>query len=221
MSQDLENYYLPALREAANKSVLDFGSGHGRMISFLREAGFLDVRGFERNESLRSELSPEVLERTTFGADWSFFLRERGEKRWDAVILKDVLYYFNDPEAIAFLRELRPHLSDQAILAVEVFNGATLTGPYVMYKDRGIRRIFTEHSLQSLLTESGYLVTSMEGIRPSINGVRSALFYFLSIIWKWNLRMIYWSERGADQQNPVILEKKIFAVARINGDASA
>lgn len=216
MNHDLQRFYLPALREASGGAVLDFGSGHGRLISFLRAEGFHDVSGFERNEALRGELTAEVLERTTFGADGGAFLRQAG-RRWKAVVLKDVLYYFDDAGAEAFLRELGTHLEDGALLAVEVFNGATLTGPYVMFKDRGIRRVFTEQSLASLLRDSGYTVESIQGMAPAVTGAGSAVFWLFSRLWKLKLRLLYWLERGWDAQNPAILEKKIFAVARQRG----
>lgn len=213
MSADLKNYYLPALREKEAGAVLDFGSGHGRVISFLLSEGFRDVRGFERNEALRSEIPAELLDRTTFGNDWSAFFRDSG-KKWDAVILKDVLYYFDDHEAEDFLRALRSRLTETGMLAVEVFNGATLTGPYVMFKDRGIRRIFTEQSLVSLLVAAGFSVSAPQGMVPVIQGPGSMVFYIFSRIWKCKLHLIYWLERGWDAQNPSILEKKIFVVAR-------
>lgn len=213
MDADLERYYLPALRECREGYVLDFGSGHGRVLTFLGNAGFQGVHGFERDESLRGAMTPEVQQRTTFGTDWRKFLREAGRK-WDAVILKDVLYYFDDSEAETFLRELKPHLTPGAILAVEVFNGATLTGAYVMHKDRGIRRVFTEHSIRALLESSGYAVKSVDGLGIPITGVRSALYGVSFRAWKAVLRVVYWCERGTDAQNPRILDKKIFAVAR-------
>ncbi len=215
MSHDLRHYYLPALKPASSGSVLDFGSGHGRVISFLRGEGFRNVHGFERNEKLRAELAPEVLANTTFGTDWPAFLAKG--MIWDAVVLKDVLYYFDDAAATDFLRKLRTHLSKDGILAVEVFNGATLTGPYVMYKDRGIQRVFTEQSLRSLLNEAGYTVESVRGMKPALTGLRSAVYFLLSAFWKWNLRVIFWSERGWDAENPSILDKKIFAVAKAGG----
>ncbi len=219
MNDDLKRYYLPVLREKAAGNVLDFGSGHGRVLAALMKAGFSHVWGFERNERLKAVLPAEIRDVTTFGGDGTLFLRQQG-KRWDAVILKDVLYYFNDDEAVSFLGELRAHLATGALLLVEVFNGATWTGPFVMYKDRGIKRVLTEHSLASLLEESGYRVEQMTGIRPGVSGVRSLLFYLSSRFWKLWLRMFYWLERGIDSQNPSILEKKIFAVARVREPAN-
>lgn len=213
MDRDLSSYYLPALRALSPGPVLDFGSGHGRIIAFLMRSGFAEVSGFERNELLRGELSPEVLARTHFGHDWNGFLEANGA-RWKAVILKDVLYYFTDEEAAAFLRALRGSLQPGGIVLVEVFNGATLTGPYVMYKDRSIRRVFTEQSLRDLLEGSGFTVQSVVGMAPAPTGPRSALHYCFSRFWKAALSFIYWLERGWDEQNPRILEKKIFALAR-------
>jgi hypothetical protein len=214
MDRDLSKYYLPVLRPLAQSPVLDFGSGHGRIIRFLLREGFTEIFGFERNSSLREKLEPEVMARTHFGLDWSEFLRGRG-RRWKAVILKDVLYYFSDEEAVVFLRALRECLVADGVLLVEVFNGATLTGPYVMYKDRGIRRIFTEQSLKDLLTSSGFTMQLVEGMAPPIGGPRSLVHFVFSRVWKLFLSSAYWFERGWDEQNPRILEKKIFAVARV------
>ena len=213
MDADLERYYKPALNGTEREAVLDFGSGHGRVLSFLAAAGFVAAEGFERDSSLEPVLYPAAKGRTTFGSDWrAFFAGTR--KRWSAVVLKDVLYYFDDGEAVEFLRALRERLDPGAVLVLEVFNGATFTGPFVMYKDRGIKRVFTEHSLRSLLEDCGFSVTSMEGIRVPVTGVRSALHAACAFAWRAGLRAIYWCERGVDAQNPRLLDKKIFAVAR-------
>jgi SAM-dependent methyltransferase len=216
MNCDLKAYYLPALREASGGSILDFGSGHGRVLRFLRESGFSDVRGYERDERLRGKIAPEELELTTFGQDWGAFLRGAGI-RWQAVILKDVLYYFDDAGAEAFLKELRSNLAPGALVVAEVFNGATFTGPYVMFKDRNIRRIFTEQSLRSLLESAGFTIERMCGMEPVVTGPRSAFFFLFSRLWKTVLRFIYWLERGWDAENPAILEKKILVIARLGG----
>jgi 2-polyprenyl-3-methyl-5-hydroxy-6-metoxy-1,4-benzoquinol methylase len=213
MNGDLKKYYLPPLQGRAGSAVLDFGSGTGRVIEFLQGNGFSHVRGYDRDESLRAQLSPAVSAVTEFGADGIAYLRS-SKTKWDVVILKDVLYYFDDASALEFLRELSKHLNENALVLVEIFNGAAITGPFVLYKDRGIRRIFTEHSLSSLLEEAGFKMLSMRGMAPVPRGPRSILFFLGSRAWLLMLSLIYWLERGWDSQNPSTLEKKILAVAK-------
>jgi len=209
----MQRHLLPPLLGKKAAPILDFGSGRGPVTDFLLGQGFTQVTGFERNEVLLGELSPEARSTTVFGADFSKFLRESG-KRWEAVVLRDVLYYFDDAGALAFLKELRGFLAPNAVLLVEVFNGVCLTAPYVKFKDREIRLCFTEHSLVSLLTEAGFKIEVITGIKPVLRGPRSFAFYFASRFWQWALRGIYWAERGVDSQNPRIWERKIFAIAR-------
>jgi len=206
-------HFLPPLSGNKAAPILDFGSGRGRMTEFLIDQGFTQVTGFERNELLREGLSPNARGATVFGADVPKFLRESG-KRWEVVVLRDVLYYFDDAGALAFLKELREFLAPNALLLVEVFNGVCVTAPFTQFKDRGIRQCFTEHSLASLLTEAGFKVEVITGIKPVLRGPRSIAFYFGSRIWQWALRGIFWAERGVDSQNPRIWERKIFASAR-------
>jgi len=212
VNEDLKQHYLPVLKGLENAPVLDFGSGQGRVIEFLQGNGFRNVRGFDRSEP--TTLAPAVRAVSTFGGDGAEFLR-KANTVWSAVILKDVIYYFDDSDAVALLRELGTHMAPNAHLLVEIFNGATFTGPYVQYKDRGIRRILTEQSVESLLQDAGFKVERMTGMPPAITGVGSLLFWLGSRLWKLKLRMIYWLERGWDSQNPTILEKKIFVVGRV------
>ncbi|MGZ3669990.1 MAG: class I SAM-dependent methyltransferase [Bdellovibrionota bacterium] len=206
-------HFLPPLGNRA-APILDFGSGSGRVTDFLLSQGFTQVTGFERNESLRDKLSPQARAVTAFGSDFPKFLREYG-RRSEAVVPRDVLYYFDNAGALAFLKELRLHFAPNALLLIEVVNGACLTAPYIQFKGHGIRQYFTEHSLVSLLVEAGYKVEIITGIKPVLRGPRSIAFYIASRIWHWVLRGIYWAERGVDSQNPRIWEKKIFASARL------
>ncbi len=206
-------HYLPYLPESRDAKILDFGSGRGVITDFLLGQGYTGVAAFERDERERARLSKGAAAVTTFGADHSKFLRERA-CRWDAVILKDVLYYFDDPSALVFLNELREFMQPGGVLIVEIFNGACLTAPYVLYKDRGIRRVFTEHSLASVLEEAGFSREVVCGIRPAVRGPVSLAFFLLSRAWQLVLRGIYLAERGIDSQNPSTLEKRIVLVAK-------
>ena len=211
---ELCRYYLPLLPARRDASLLDFGSGLGRVTDFLLSRGYTGVVAFEREEALRPKLSERARAVTVFGSDGAGFLRGAG-KTWDAVILREMLYYFNDNGALEFLRDLSAMMAPGGVLLVQVFNGSCFTAPFITHKDHGIQRLFTEHSIVSLLDASGFEVQEMRGLKPEVTGLRSLAFYFGSRVWQWLLRGIYWAERGSDSQNPKILEKRILIRARV------
>jgi hypothetical protein len=210
---DLEKYYLPHLKGFMHEPVLDFGSGHGRIIKFLQEKGFKKITGFERDKALVESLESGIKSAITVGNDPGAFLEKSGEK-YKAVLVKDVIYYFKKDEAQAFLRGLKDKMAERSILILEIFNGSCLFGPYVKYKDLDINEIYTEHSIQTLLLRSGFEIELVRGMSPAVTGFRSLAHYLASRVWMLKLRLFYWLERGVDAQNPSILEKKILVIAR-------
>ncbi len=113
------------------------------------------------------------------------------------------------------LEKIREALKPGGTLIVEIFNGSAQLGPYVKYKDYRIQWIFTEQSLQEILRDSGFTVQTVERVKFFRFGIRSILTAFLGVLWQWNLRIVYWEERGVDSQNPKFLCKKIYAIARV------
>ena len=211
--KDLENYYLPHLQKFGKElPILDFGSGHGRVINFLKSKGFKKVSGYEKNRPLVDSLDSQMRNLIEVGDDPRNFLKNCPEK-FKAIVVKDVIYYFPKNEAISLLQSMKEKMLDKSILIMEIFNGSSLFGAYVKHKDFDIQEIYTEHSIQSLLDRSGYSVISMQGMQPSITGIRSFFHFLASRLWIAKLKFFYWLERGTDDQNPRIFEKKIIIVA--------
>jgi SAM-dependent methyltransferase len=139
---------------------------------------------------------------------------KNAENKYDLIIAKDVLYYFSADELNVLLKNFKAALKKDGLLVAEIFNGSTLTGPFIKYKDIDIKLILTEHSLADALIHAGFKVKSISGNKFPITGIRSLIFSLVQTLWRVRLKIIYFLERGIDDQNPKILERKIIAAAQ-------
>jgi SAM-dependent methyltransferase len=205
----IRRYYLPRLPSNKSARILDFGCGSGRVIDLLNGYGYGEVQGYDRGEDDVRGASEQARRRIRVGESYEDFLRENGS--WDAIILKDVLYYFDPSGGELLLKKLRERLSPGAPLLVVVYNGACFSAPYVQFKDHGIRQVYTERSLRLQLEAAGFRLVALEGLRPAVTGVRSFLHQLASRFWHGACRTFYWLERGANSENPSTFETAILA----------
>lgn len=210
---DLEINYGPLLPSDPGARILDVGCGEGRLISFLMSHSYEYVDAVDSDEKAVARVRSVITERVEHIADLGEFLEERTAS-WDLIIARHVIYYFPRALTIPYLEALRKSLRDGGRIVVETFNGASLLGAYVAYKDYRINWILTEHSLRELLEEAGFSDVVIDGVRVAIKGLKGALYRLIFSAWRRLLAIIYVLERGRDEQNPTILTKSMLAYAR-------
>lgn len=208
---DLEPVYGRWLPSDKNAAILDAGCGVGRMLAYL--ADFPNAIGVDINGGEIQKIPDSCRGRAKRIDRLDQFL-DQNPGRFDLVIAKDMIYYFSHEEMIPMLERMRRALKPGGRIIVEAFNGAHVTGSYIMHKDRGIRRAFTEHSLKQTLEDAGFTIEFFGDQHFTGWGVRSMIARMAWFFWKLNLRMIFVAERGFDPQNARFLGKKIYAVAR-------
>ena len=199
---------LPSNKGAA---ILDFGCGSGRLIGYLVENGYENITGVDRQISGCDSASTAGARLLQIESAQTYLASQKA--CFDPIFVKDVLYYFDAEEIVPIARQLREALKPGGTAVFEIFNGSVLTGPYVKYKDLGIKLILTEHSLQNVLEEAGWTVQRMHGNKPVLRSSMSYLFAAAGVLWRGLLRLVYLVERGVDSENPRILTKKVIAVA--------
>lgn len=210
---DIEPNYTKYLPDNKQAAFLDIGCGSGRIITWLNNKGYKNILGIDISDEALTNVPHEFKNKTKRIDRLDQFLVEN-RHAYDFIFAKDVIYYFSKDELIPMMEKIRDSLKPDGTLMVEIFNGSAQMGPYVKYKDYRIQWIFTEHSLLEVLKDSGFEIVALDRVKVCSLGIRSILTSLLGFIWRLNLRVVYWAERGVDAQNPKFLHKKIYAIAK-------
>ncbi len=208
---DIEINYLNLLPKNKSALILDFGCGSGRLIRFLQELGYTNIEGADIDKELLLNVTTELNVKTHLVTEE--FLNSL-DNTYDLIIAKDVIYYYNYNTLIPCLNNLRKGLKKDGLFICEIFNGAVYTGPYIKYKDFDIQLILTEHSLKNLIIKAGFIIIKLSGNKRQVKGVKSFIFMLIQSWWKFKLKSIYFMERGIDEQNPTIYDRKIILLAK-------
>ena len=201
--------WLPRDRSAA---ILDLGCGDGRVLRFLSAKGYLDVHGVNRDPVALASISPlagVTLECTEVSLE--YLRQQRG--KFKLIVLKQMIYYVDRSEIMAFMLALKGALADDGVIVVEFFNAALLSSRLTELKDPFIRTAYTEHSMRRLFTAAGLHVLHIGGERRENKKFRSRVYAALRSCWILLLKAIYILERGIDNELPEIYTKSIIAVA--------
>ena len=211
---DLDLNYSPWLPADRDAAILDVGCGSGRVLAFLAARGYRRLEGFDRDPDAVRDAQSRVSAPIAVEDDWSRFLAGR-QGAFDLVVLKDVIYYVPRERVVEALGFVRRALKPGGRVVMEVFNGATITGPFVAYKDDAILWIPTEHTVRSFLTRAGFASVTVHAHRPPARTLRRRLFNLAGRCWRIRLRLIYLIERGLAEENPRILTTKIVGVGGV------
>ena len=211
--EDLDQAYRSELPADKSTPILDIGCGFGRVLAFLSQRGYTDVRGVDRDEEILKWAAANVTPNVEVVSDLSGYLA-RHEGEFGLIVLKDVLYYVPKVEVPALLRGVWKATAPGGRVLLETFNGAAWTGPYVAYKDPDIQWIPTETLLRHYLEHAGFSEIVLRGRATTIRGLKSRVFAVAQALWRMGLRLAFLLERGVDSQNPKILTPRIIASAR-------
>lgn len=211
---DLELNYAVWLPSDRNAAIVDVGCGDGRVLAFLAAAGYTHLEGFDRDPAAVEAARARVNAQVVVEHDWARFLDPR-PRAVDLVVLKDVIYYVPKDGVVEALRTVRRAIKPGGRVLVEVFNGASFTGPFVAYKDDGILWVPTEHTVRTFLERAGFVSVELRAHIPPARTLRRRAFNLLAAVWRGVLRLIYLAERGLSEGNPRILTTKIVAVGTV------
>lgn len=211
MDRILKLNYLPFLPQAKDSFILDFGCGKGRMLTFLNEAGYKNILGIDSDP--RAIEDAQLKNKTLLVNNLESFIKEYALK-FDCIILKDVIYYFERERVVEKIQDILKCLKPQGIVIIEVFNGALLTSSYTAAKDLNIKTIYTESSLLQILKHSNLYDIKISEQRFETLGLKASVYKFMRLFYKLFLKLIFIFERGFDEHNPKLLTKSIIAFAR-------
>lgn len=173
------------------KKVLDIGCGAGLFGALIKKERGAEVWGVEMDPKVAQSAQGGV--DTVLVGDIASLLEKIPEAYFDCIVCNDVLEHLTDPYSV--LSVLKKKLSTEGVIVFSLPNVRyfgnlknLLVHKDWRYQDEGILdrthlRFFTEKSICRMFQDTGYQLTTMQGLRP----VRSWKFYFLNLLTLGNL----------------------------------
>lgn len=174
--------YLPINKDA---EILDIGCGEGFFLYFMDKIGYKNLYGVEKSPEQIEVLNKVSQKATIFNQDIFNFFQDN-TKKYDLVLLDNVLEHFNKNEIFMILESIHNILTDKGMLIIDVPNGGSPWGVYHCFMDFTHEVFFTPTSLMEVLLVNGYKITKIkgEGAIPLdlLSSLRSIFYYPLKYI---------------------------------------
>lgn len=158
------------LPNSPNARILDVGCGQGMLMRFLRANGYTNVRGID----ISADQIGLALRLGTLGVERAdlFEVVERRDQSYDVVVALDVVEHFDRSEVqrvfSAFSQLLRPG----GTLVLRTPNGGSPYSGRYQFGDLTHGLIYTNRSLEQVMTVTGFADVRVFPVRPAGSGAR-------------------------------------------------
>jgi SAM-dependent methyltransferase len=200
--------HFPTQKEAA---ILDLGCGHGAIVWAARESGYTNVAGVDASPeqvAAAAELGIAGVQR----GDLRDVLHEAAPASLDAIVLFDLLHYFDKNEQMAIgdavLRALKPG----GRFIVHVPNAEAIFAARMRYWDMLAADAFTRASIAQLFGGCGFARTMCFEDKPVAHGLKSAVRAALWPLFRAMMRLALAIETG-ESGREAIFSQCLLAVA--------
>lgn len=204
----LVRQHFPADRNAA---ILDLGCGHGALIHFARELGYLNLRGIDGSPeqvAVARQLGIEGVEEH----DLRSALAAQAEASLDSVIAFDVIEHFTRDELLPFVDAVARVLKPSGSWIIHAPNAESPFFGAIRYGDLTHELAFTRESLSQLLLSSGFCGVQFFEDKPVVHGAKSAIRWALWKTIRGVLRLYVAAETG-DASGGRIFSRNLLAIA--------
>lgn len=161
-------FWEPA-RCTAAMSVLEVGCGTGVFLLYLKEKGIDDFHGIDQDPDLLPHIPPSIAENFSVIGVWPY-LEQIDGRRFDRIVLFDVLEHFSVDDGLRLLKALSDVLSPDGRIVVRVPNAGSPWGLQHQFGDLTHRATYTPVSLRQLAIAAGLMCSS---VYPHISGSRN------------------------------------------------
>ncbi len=159
---------------STDMAVLEIGCGTGLFLAYLKEKGVADFLGIDRDEKLRGFIPASALDHFQ-AEDVSAYLESgAGGRRFNRIVLFDVLEHFTADEGAGLLKGLSGLLRPEGRILVKVPNMASPWGAKYQYGDLTHKAAYTPSSLRQLALAAGLRCAACF---PHLEGSPSRRFY--------------------------------------------
>lgn len=192
-------------------SIFDLGCGHGALLHFARESGYLNVRGIDASsEQVAAAKRLGIVgieQRGVFDA-----LKGMSDGELDCVIAFDLIEHFTRDELISLVDEVRRVLKGGGRWIIHAPNAESPFGMRVRYGDLTHELAFTRVSIAQLLLSSGFSeVQSYEDYPEPYTPIRLLRWTIWKLI-RVGLRLYLAAETG-DPSHDAIFSQNLLTVA--------
>lgn len=198
--------YFPSDKAAV---VIDLGCGHGALVHFARQRGYVAVRGVDvspQQVSLAAHLGIEgVIE-----GDLSTTLATLPEESVDVIVAFDVIEHFTKSELIDFVDAVRRVLKKGGRWIIHAPNGASPFVGAIRYGDFTHEQTFTRSSLEQLMLASGFSRVQCYECAPRAHGFKSVIRVLAWKLARLAMQFAVTAETG--ELRGSILTRNLYAV---------
>ena len=145
-------------------SCLEVGCGTGRILAYLAEKGVRDLHGIDQDARLAAHIPASV--RDAFEAvDAQIFIAEKISisKRYDRILMFDVIEHFSPDEGCKLLTGLAGLLSGRGRIHLKVPNAGSPWGQQFQYGDLTHRTAYTPESMRQQALAAGLVCEQVYG----------------------------------------------------------
>jgi SAM-dependent methyltransferase len=210
--------FLPAPKSTR---VLEIGSGVGFAIGGLRKLGYTAVKGIDSDRGQVAEAARRQLPVELVPTDETCAYLEARRGSFDIALCFDVLEHVPVTEQLRFLRAIRDALVPGGQIVCQVPNANAAVASRYRYIDWTHHCSFSEHSLDFVLHNAGFIDIDVQeanpNIRPRLAFIprRSVLLWTLRGMFRLARRLEYALDNiGWAEAKSIPLSPNIVATAR-------
>ena len=171
--------YFPALAHLEkSSSILELGCGHGRILNYLRQKGFTNVKGIDISEeqiALARKDGLDIERADVFeylNTNTPEFTRRGPGGGWDCVIAIDFVEHFTKEELLKLFELLHAAMKPNAVLLLQTVNGEGLFPRQIIYGDLTHSTILSPGSMSQLLSATGFHDMKYAECSPLASGIK-------------------------------------------------
>jgi len=161
--------FFPIDRKSA---ILDLGCGDGLLLCEAAESGFEDLTGVDHSFAM-TDIAKRVSQATIVTETIENYVNTHNAKKYDAVVLFDVIEHLDLGDLIDLFEQLRKLLTDGGVVLIHAPNGGAPFGGRILYGDLTHERAFTATSLYQLAQMTGYKSVEVFEDPPGVKGIKS------------------------------------------------
>jgi 2-polyprenyl-3-methyl-5-hydroxy-6-metoxy-1,4-benzoquinol methylase len=171
--------YFPTLAHLEKtSSILELGCGHGRILNYLRQKGFMNVKGIDVSEEQIALARKNGLDAEC--ADVFEYLKNQFPASLDCVIAIDFVEHFTKEELLRLFELLHIAMKPGGVLLLQTVNGEGLFPRQIIYGDLTHMTILSPSSMSQLLSATEFRDIRYAECAPVAAGLTGI---FRSLAW--------------------------------------
>lgn len=199
--------HFPVDRDAV---IVDLGCGHGALIHFARQAGYVNIHGVDRSADQVAEARRLGIGGVEEG-DLLAALERLEPGSHDAVITFDVIEHLTREELLTLVDGVHRVLKPGGRWIIHTPNAESPFFGRIRYGDLTHEQAFTRTSVAQLLLSSGFRECRVYEDAPVVHGLASALRYVLWRLVRGMLAVYLAAEVGSAKG--AVFSQNLLAVA--------